>query len=227
MPDETATTPEEQGNPPSTTDPSSPPSQQAPASPETNDPGNWEARYKGSVSKIQELTLSNRQLTQQLEAKNSEIEQLKSRLSVKDVEKDAALGERDKRLSDVLQENQQLQAEVNKLRSLERKLKIANEMGRPDLMKIANHIPDIEDEETLTTVMKDFAGWGESLAKEREKQLMAGVTLPTGPGNEQPTAPATNEAWEKKINGLPIGSTERLEALDAYGDWLERQHQSR
>ena len=53
------------------------------------------ARYNGLMRKVQELTLVNQDLNTQLGLKSSEIEQQKGQLSIKDVEKQVALGERD------------------------------------------------------------------------------------------------------------------------------------
>jgi len=51
----------------------------------------WEARYKGASTKINELTTKLRDIETQLTAKTSSEEQLRTQLGVKDVEKDSAV----------------------------------------------------------------------------------------------------------------------------------------
>src|SRR5512142_2397153 len=61
----------------------------------------WKARYDGLVRKVEELTLTNRSLNDQLAAKTSELEQLRGQLVVKDAEKSTTVGERDKLLQQI------------------------------------------------------------------------------------------------------------------------------
>ncbi len=200
------------------------PGQQAPGTSGTAAPEGYIeiARYNGLVRKVEELTLSNRDLNAQLAVKTSEIEQLKGQLSIKDTEKTVAVGERDTRLTAALQENATLQSQIKELKGLQLKVKVAKDLNRPELLKIADRIPAIEDEEALKVVMQDFASFADELVKEREKVLLAGVTLPAGPGSVAPAAPTTSEAWLKKINGFDFGTPERRKAMDEYGDWLEK-----
>jgi hypothetical protein len=182
------------------------------------------ARFDGLVRKVEELTLSNRSLNDQLAAKTSEVEQLKGQLTVKDTEKTVAVGERDKSLQTALTENAELQKELTELRALKLKIDTINEIQKPELLKIINHIPNLTDGEALKVVMTDFAGFGDSLVKQREEQLLSGLT-PTGGGPAvQPSTPSTAKAWQEHVNSLPLGSTERGKAMDDYGDWLEKQH---
>ena len=184
------------------------------------------ARYNGLVRKVEELTLANRGLTDQLAQKTSESEQLKGQLAVKDTEKTVAVGERDKQLQTALQRVAELEASERRLKGLELKVKVAKDLNRPELLKIAERIPDLTDEEALKTVMTDFLGFADDMVKQREQQLLAGITPASGPGGSAVNnAPATPKAWEDHINSLPLGSKEREKALMDYGDFLERQHQ--
>jgi hypothetical protein len=181
------------------------------------------ARYNGLVRKVEELTLANRGLTDQLASKSSEIEQLKGQLAIKDTEKTVAVGERDSKLTTVLQENQTLLAELTELRGLQAKVQAIKELNRPELLKIADRIPAVQDPEALKTILLDFAGFADDLVKQREQQLLAGVTPAIGGVQPGPSRPQTGEAWLNYLNGLPLGSLERTKAFDEYGDWLEKQ----
>lgn len=181
----------------------------------------WEARYKGSVIKIEELTLSNRALLADQAAKTSETEQLRAQLGLKDVEKTAAVGERDKQLQTAIQTSTEQSAELASLRAFKLKVEVAKELGKPGLLKILDKLPDMTDKEALTGILKDFANFADDAALEREKQLMAGITPPIGGSNKTVSTPTSPEAWDQKINSLPLGSLERRQAFDDYYTWAE------
>lgn len=186
---------------------------------------NWEARYKGLVSKVEELTLANRALNEQLTAKSSGEEQLKQQLGIKDVEKQVAVGEHSKRLQDALQTQAALEQEVANLRALKLQVEVANEIGHPELLELASRLPTMTDKEALKTVMMDFANFADKAVKAREKQLLSGVTPSIGTGAGPAAAgPSTPQAWQEKINSLTLGSPERRKAMNDYGDFLERQN---
>lgn len=200
--------PVEQGNP----------QQQTQVTPDPQ--GDYKARFDGAIKKIEQLTLRARELEAQLAAKSSEIEQLTSQLGIKDVEKTVAVGERDKNLQVALQENSTLKARVQELEGLALKVKIAKELGRPELIKIADRIPALTDEKVLKEVMSDLLGFADDMVKGREQQILAGWTPPTGPVGGGKTTPASKQSWEDHINSLPLGSKERSRAMDDYYEWL-------
>ena len=97
-----------------------------------------------------------------------------------------------------------------RLRALETKVKVANELKRPDLLSIADKLPSITDEEALKTVMSDMVRWSDERVQAREQQLMSGVTPGVSAAPSAPTEPATQEAWMQKLNGS--GTTARPNA---------------
>ena len=109
----------------------------------------WKARFDGAIRKIEQLTPDNRKLNEELAPKTSETEQLRSQLSVKDAEKLAAVGERDKRLQEVITAKTQLDGQLAELQALQLKVKVAKDMGRPDLLPILDTIPSMSDETAL------------------------------------------------------------------------------
>ena len=206
-----------------------PPAQPPPAEPVTTPPVPPEgfieqARYNGLVKKVEELTLSSRALTEQLTAKTSEVEQVTGQLAVKDTEKTVAVSERDKALETSMTENQSLQAELTELRALKLKLEVANDLKRPELVRILDRLPNLEDKEALTIVAQDMLGFADDLVQEREKQLTSGITPPIGSVPAAPATPSTPAAWETHINSQVLGSPERAKAMNDYGDWLEIQN---
>lgn len=185
---------------------------------------NWRERYAGQQKALQLAVESKKSLDDQLLAKASELEQLRAQLTLKDTEKTIAVGERDKQMEVLLTESQSKEAELTRLRALELKIKVATELGKPELMQIAEHIPDIQDEEILKSVMGDFAKFTDTQVKAREEQLMAGISPTTVAASPSPAAPSTVQDWEDRIDELAFGSKERQQALDSYGDFLEASH---
>lgn len=208
-----------------------PPAQQPPATPTPTPSGEppagyvEKARFDGLVRKVEELTLSNRRLTEELTGKTSEVEQLKGDLQIKDTEKTVAVGERDKALQSTVEEKAALQAELKELRALQLKLEVAKELKRPELVQILDRLPNLEDKEALTVVAQDMLGFADTLVQEREKQLTSGITPPIGSVSSSPPTPSTPQGWENHINSLDLGTPERAKAMNDYGDWLERQQQ--
>ena len=206
------------------------PGEQTPQSPIAPPPQqaqniDWKARYDGLVRKVEELTLTNRTLTDQLAAKSSELEQLRGQLVVKDAEKSATVGERDKLLQAITQEKTALEGELAELRALKLKVETIQELGRPELLRVAHRIPGMTDKEALKTVLQDFAGFADELVQAREKQLLAGVTPPvSSAGNTKAAVPSSEQDWERHINAQPLGSRERQRAFDDYYVWLEQKN---
>lgn len=188
---------------------------------------NWKERYDGLNKKVQELVLQTRSLEEQLGGKSSELEQLRAQLSVKDTEKAVAVGERDKQIENLIQQSQTAESELRRLKALEMKIKVAQDLKRPELVELAKHIPDLEDPEALKIVMQDLARFADDAVKAREEQLMAGVTLNAGGSQVKEAGPATEQEWVKAIEKEPLGSRNRREMMDAYGDWLEKTNSRR
>jgi hypothetical protein len=181
----------------------------------------WKARYDGLVRKVEQLTLENRTLTEQLAAKTSNAEQLQAQLGLKDTEKSAAISARDQQLQEAVQAKTGLENELKELRAYKLKVEVAKELKRPDLIKILDRLPGMEDREALKTVLTDFASFADDAVKERETQLLSGVTPGVGSlPAATPSLPASEAAWYKHIESLPLGSPERQKAQDQMWDWL-------
>jgi hypothetical protein len=202
----------------------------APVEPNSSPAGeNWEARYKGLMTTVNNLTIEKRSLTEQLAAKTSDCEQLRAQLALKDTEKTVAVGERDRQLNDALVAKSQTDKELSDLRALSLKVKVIKDMKRPDLLRIADSLPNLTDEEAMKTVFANFAGFADEAVQERERQLLSGVTPPlSGRGAQSQSFVPTSEAdWKKHIDSLPLGSPERKKAMDDQWDWLMNANQKK
>ena len=182
----------------------------------------WKKRYDGLVRKVEQQVGQIRDLTGQLETKTSEFEQLRSQLTVKDAEKLAAVGERDKQIQSAVQAKTAAEGELNELRALKLKVDVINELKRPDLLKIANKIPAMTDPEALKSVLADFAEFADGAAMERERQLKAGMTSTASGTQKVQDLPNSDEAWNKHIENLPLGP-DREKAYEQYWDWNSKK----
>ena len=175
----------------------------------------WKARFDGQVRKIEQLTIEVRRLNDELVAKTSQTEQLRSQLTLKDTEKTVAISERDKRLQDTLTAKSASDSELATLRALKLKVDVANKLGRPDLMEVMDAIPNMTDPAALESVLSTFAKFTDSKVKARETQLMAGITPAVSAAISAGPALPTNPAdWMKYVESKPLGSPERAKAMD-------------
>lgn len=184
----------------------------------------WEKRYKGMVPKVEELTKQVRDLQTQLQTKTSETERLSADLGLKDVEKASITDEMKRKYEELFTNNNQATSELRELRALKDKMDLVKEIGDPRLYKVIEKLPHSEDKEIMRNLFMDFSGIFEEAAKEREKQILAGVTPPTASTQaETVIAPSSPEEWTKHINSFIPGSPEKQKAMDSYWRWGESQ----
>ncbi len=188
---------------------------------------NWEARFKGLQASTQALAEQIKTLQAELAAKTSENERLGAQLGLKDVEKTAAVGERDKTIEQLTQTNQSAQTELDRLKALELKVKTAIELKKPELIALLDTIPNATDPEALKTIMKSIDDYAALQVKARETQLLAGGGMPAGGSPAPAPGPQTQEEWQKAIDKEPLGSKKRAQLMDDYGDWLEKTFKGR
>jgi hypothetical protein len=182
-----------------------------------------QARFTGAIQTIEKLTLEKRDLDAKFAQLTSENERLKGEAVQGDTERTIAVGERDKQLQTLVEQDKAKDNELAELRALKLKMEVAKEIGKPDLIKIADRIPSISDREVLKTVMSDIAGFADDAVRAREKELLAGIT--PGISGVQPVrsvSPANEKEWTAHINSLPLGTTERAKAFDDYYEWLQK-----
>ncbi len=183
----------------------------------------WEARYKGASQKINELMTQVATLQAQLSTNASELEQLRSSLSIKEVEKDAADNSYRTQLETAMTTANGKDAELRELRALKAKVNTAQKLNAPHLMPILDKIPFVEDPAAMEEVMKTFLDWGKDLVQKREEQLLAGVTPPPAATVvPQKALPTTPKDWEAYVNSFPMGSAEREQA---YSQWWKSASQ--
>jgi hypothetical protein len=190
---------------------------QTPVQPANED---YKPRFDGAVRKIEELTIANRKLNEDLAAKASELEQLRAQLGVKDAEKAAAISERDKQLQSTIQSKTTIENELNELRALKLKVETINEIGDPSLLKVVDKLPSMTDKEAMKSLFSDLSQLTKDAVLKREKELLAGYTPPANNGGKtEASLPASHDEWAKYVSSLPLGSPERDKAQNAWWDW--------
>lgn len=202
--------------------PAAPPADPPVIPPQQDEPEGYvkTERYTGAVQKIQTLTSVQKELTDQLAAKSSEMEQLNSQLASKEAEANTSLGEKDGTITDLQGKLDVAQKDNSGLKALKMKVDAIKEMGRPDLLPIVEHLPDTTDAEQLKVALLAFATTMDDALKARDQQLLSGVIdTPTTPAV---TLPQTAEAWVEHIENQALGTKEREDAMTAYGVWLQK-----
>jgi hypothetical protein len=198
--------------PPEPTPPAKPPDD--PAAP---DGFVEQKRFTGAIQKIQTLTEELRAKDQELAAKDSQIEQTKQNLAVKEAEFTAGYGERDKQLEAALKEKQAIEDEKATLEGKMRKIDLAKELGHPELVNIIDTIPTFEDNDLQKKAMEDILSFSDQRVKAREESLLAGITPAVSPTSPSDAKPATDEAWKASI----AAETDPQKRQTLFDDWFE------
>ena len=178
-------------------------------------------RYTGAVQKIQTLTASQVELQTQLTEKASAMELLNSSLAEAEAAGKTSLGEKDSKITELQGKLDLANTENSSLKALKMKIDAVKEMGRPDLLPIVEHLPDTTDPEQLKAGLASFAETMDGALEAQQQRLLSGVI--DTPVIPDAAVPQTAEAWVKHIDSLPLGSPEKMDALDAYGVWLQNQ----
>ena len=196
------------------------PAQQVPGSANAQTPEGYveKARFDGLMKKVQDLTAELRDANANIQQKSSRAEQLQTEIDTLTAQGDARASEMQTQLNSLQQEMSDLSSVKSSHESMKLKLKVAKEMGRPELMQLADRIPDLTDEVEIEAAFKDFAKFTDMAVMTREQQLTAGLTPVGGPtNNATPAAPQTLEGWQQHIESLPLGSSEREAAMTQFG----------
>ncbi len=177
-------------------------------------------RLNGALKKIEELTLTNRSLNEQLVTVNTRVGELQAQGLSKETEWNAKAGEHAKALSGVTTERDTLKQQIAEQEAQLAKIKMIGELGHFDLLAIADQIPVHADPAKQKEAIERMAAFTKALVDGREQQLTAGSTVvQTQPEATISKLPETPAAWEKYINSLPLLSPERQKAFDDYFDW--------
>ena len=176
------------------------------------------ARLNGALQKIQELTLANRALAEQLATKDVQLGDLTAKFTKLEAEKGQLVGQHTTALKELNDKYTDAQGQLAQKAALERKLAAIKTSGHPELLAIIDSLPVAENDEKQLQVINNMATFATELVKKREAELLAGSTDGSS-GVSAPHAkekPTTSEGWQAYVNSLPIGSKERQAAFDEW-----------
>jgi hypothetical protein len=182
------------------------------------------ARLDGALQKIQELTLANRALSDQVAALTQEKANLMAEIGNKESGWKAEQSEFTTKLESANKTQTELEAQLAKSKALELKMKVIGDLNAPQLYSIISVLPDSTDEAVIKEKATQIASFAGQISKSREQELLAGVTLtPQSPATTAKTLPTTNEGWQQYVNSLNFGSPEYQTAMDSWHSWLFKQ----
>jgi chromosome segregation ATPase len=179
---------------------------------------NWEARFKGLQRKYNVLVETKGELDNQLADERAKREQIQKQLDTLSNEKESLTAENKKKIDELTASLNEKDQTLSELSYVQKKVKVANELGHPELLQLIETIPNTDDEERIKESMKTILGFTKSQIEAREQQITEGLSPGEAGGSEQPL-PSTEEGWMEMIDKLPLGSDKRQEAMDAYFDW--------
>ena len=186
-----------------------------------------EARLTGALQKINELTLTNKSLMDQLTAANTRIGELQAQSQSKETEWSAKVGEGSQALQTMTGERDSLKAENARLQAELDKAKMVGELKHYNLLPILDQIPSDADPEKQKANIERMAKWADDLLAAREQILTAGqtqtVTQPNQTVVTPENQPKTSKQWEAHIESLPYGSPEREAAWEQYWASISQQ----
>ena len=178
-------------------------------------------RYTGLVQKIDTMVKADKNKDATLLELQQKLQRFEADLIEKDATNKVAVSERDRRLEETVTAKSQMELELKRLRALEAKVEVANEIGHPELLGAIKNLPDLENRDALKLIFEDIANFADTKAQEREKQLMAGVTANTAgvKTNSIGVSPSTEAEWNGHISKQQLGTPEYQQALDNYWAW--------
>ncbi|MFH1984593.1 MAG: hypothetical protein ABIL58_22350 [Pseudomonadota bacterium] len=192
--------------------------------PTTPDPAKWveKLRLDGAMQKIEELTIANRILTEQATSSREVAGTLTASVATKETEYGVKVSDLSTQVATLQQALSEAQVKVALGGVSEARIKVIKDMKRPDLLSLADLLPNTTDEAEILTAASKIAEYADSQKIAREKQLLAGVTpVDNTPPGQQIKTPATADAWIKAIQAIPDGSPEKQAAWDGYFKWIK------
>lgn len=182
----------------------------------------WESRFKGLQRKYNTLMEAKGELEKQLEQALSKIETLEKTSNQLSVEKDSLLKENQTKIDELTQALNEKDQKLSELSQVQLKVKVANELGHPELVQLIDAIPNSDDPEQVKESMQTILGFTKAQIERREQQLTEG--LMPGEANEGTMPqPTTEEGWLDLIDKYPLGSDEYNKAMEAYFNWTNNK----
>ena len=179
---------------------------------------NWEDRFKGLQRKFNVLMETKGELEGQLVEQRTKREEIEKQLATLSNEKESLTQTNQQRIEELSAQLQEKEQSLSELSQMQLKVKVANDLGHPELLQLIDTIPNTDDVEKIEGAFKTILGFTESQIKQREVQLTEGL-MPGEAASDGSPMPSTEQGWNDYIDGLPLGSDERSNAMDKYFEW--------
>ncbi|MCK5308044.1 MAG: hypothetical protein KAJ73_05480 [Zetaproteobacteria bacterium] len=177
-------------------------------------------RLTGAIQKIQTLTEEAKLRDLEQAALSQKITALEVDLGVKDLEVKTAVGERDTQVEAEKLSKAEAEKKLVDAEQTLRKIEIAKKLKHPELIEIIDTIPNFENDELQEKAMQDIVDFSDIRVKQREEQLLSGVTPSiTSTDDNTPADPASNDGWKAKI----AGESDAAKRSAMYDDWYKWQ----
>jgi len=188
----------------------------------TQSTDNWEERFKGLQRKFNTLMEAKGDLEGQLAAQHTTNADKDQQLATLSNEKDSLQLSTQQKIEELTSQISEKDKSLSELSQMQLKVKVANELGHPELLQLIDTIPGTDDPEKVESAFKTILGFTKSQIEQREKQLSEGLM----PGDAPPdgkTMPSTEQGWTNLIDSLQLGSEERDDAFDKYFKWMSQK----
>jgi hypothetical protein len=173
-------------------------------------------RLDNAMQKIEELTLMNRTLTDRLTALTQSESSLKADLTQKESLWSAQQSEFTQKLNSAEADKVTLAQKLAAADALKLKMKIVSELNAPALYGVLDVVPDSTDEVALRAHLQKLASFAGTISKQREQELLAGVTTTEIAPENNIQLPTTDEGWRNYIATLEFGTPDYQQAMSAW-----------
>jgi chromosome segregation ATPase len=180
---------------------------------------NWEERFKGLQRKFNALMDAKGDLDSQLVEQRSKKEELEKQLATLSNEKESLTNENKKKIDELTSQLNEKEQTLSELSQMQLKVKVANDLGHPELLQLIDTIPNSDSPEQIEQSMKTILGFTKAQIERREQEITEGL-MPGETSSDGAPLPSSEEGWQDMIDKLPLGSSERSEAMDHYFEWV-------
>jgi hypothetical protein len=219
MPEDTATNPTDTGGQP---DGSADPGQSTDTGSGHQETVNWENRYKGVMTVLNQRNAEIERLKAEAQTTVGSVETLNGRINTLQAEYDAKVAALTEQLQTLTGERDNALKDKTVLDAY--KVKMEALKGHPDLLPLADTIPDIPDPEVMKQHLDMLAKGVSAITTQKAQQLTAGMTpgATTPNTNQQQYAYSTLADWQQALNGA-AGTDEFTKLASAFKQWEGKQ----
>jgi len=184
----------------------------------------WEGKYKGMITVLANKDKDLGKLKGEVGTLTDNLKELQDNTTAAQAVADAAKVNADQQIAEVTGKLTVADQKLEEAAAYRVKMEALKEY--PDLIGLADSIPNITDEETMKSHLETLARQVDLVAEQKAERKTAGLT----PGPTTLTTGAypfeTHEAWGEALKKA-AGTDEYAKMDDAFGVWMHAQGQSK